>query len=46
MALPAPTSVDGAYWYLISLIVVVALACGLYVAAAILGLVPDPGSLV
>jgi len=46
MALPAPTSVDGAYWDLISLIVVVSLAYGMYVVAALLGLAPDPGLLV
>lgn len=46
MELPALTSIEGAYWYLISTIVVTAAVCGIYVAAVALGIAPEPSRLI
>jgi hypothetical protein len=46
MELPPVTSVEGAYWYLIGIIIVLALVSGVYLVGAILGYLPDPTGLV
>lgn len=45
MEVPPLTSVEGAYWYLIGLILVLALASTLYIAGIVVGVLPDPSSL-
>jgi len=46
MEVPPLASVEGAYWYLITLILVLALVSGVYLAFAILGYLPDPTRLI
>lgn len=45
MEIPPLTSTEGAYWYLIGLIALLAVLLGLYVAAAIRGYLPEPSGL-
>ncbi|MDS0284621.1 hypothetical protein [Haloarcula onubensis] len=42
MEFPPLASTEGAYWYLIGLILLLALASSLYLVGAILGYLPDP----
>ena len=46
MEFPPLASVEGAYWYLIGLILIMALVSLLYLLGAILGFLPDPTGLV
>lgn len=46
MDLPPLHSTEGAYWYLISLIVLAALVGAGYLAAVLAGLAPDPTRLI
>lgn len=46
MELPPLNSTEGAYWYLISLIVLTALVVGVYLVAVMAGLAPEPGRLI
>jgi len=46
METPPLTSTEGAYWYLIGLIVLLALVSTLYIVGAILGVLPEPTRLV
>jgi len=41
MELPALTSTEDAYWYLITIIILLSLLSALYIAAVILGYLPD-----
>ena len=41
MELPPVNSVEGAYWYMIGLLLATALALALYVAGVSVGLLPD-----
>jgi len=45
MEVPPLTSVEGAYWYLIALIGVLALLSTLYIVGIIAGSLPDPSGL-
>jgi len=45
MEVPPLASVEGAYWYLIAIIAIMALASGLYILGVILGYLPDPPGL-
>lgn len=46
MEVPPLASVEGAYWYLIALILLLALVSGAYLLGALLGYFPDPTGLV
>lgn len=46
MEVPPLASVEGAYWYLIGLILLLALVSLVYLLGAILGYLPDPTRLV
>jgi len=45
MEVPPLTTVEGAYWYLIALIGILALASTLYIVGVLVGALPDPSSL-
>ena len=45
MEVPPLTSVEGAYWYLIVIIAVLALLSTLYIVGIVVGSLPDPTSL-
>jgi hypothetical protein len=40
MKLPSPTTVQGAYDYLLTFVILLALLCGLYIVAASAGIAP------
>lgn len=42
MELPALASVEGAYWYLIGVILLLALVSAVYLLGALAGYLPDP----
>ncbi|MFD1512736.1 hypothetical protein [Halomarina rubra] len=46
MQLPSLITVEGAYWYFITLLLAIAFGFALYIAAGVLGLVPGPQELV
>lgn len=45
MEAPPLTSTEGAYWYLITLILVLAVVTALYFAGVVLGYLPEPTGL-
>lgn len=46
MELPSLITVEGAYWYFIGLLLVIAFGFALYIVAGLFGLVPGPQELV
>ncbi|MBX0288418.1 hypothetical protein [Haloarcula salinisoli] len=45
MEVPPLASTEGAYWYLIALILLLALASTLYIVGVMVGSLPDPSGL-